>query len=225
MAKVVFDIETLGQDFELLDESSQEYFLRFADTEDKKQEAKESLSFYPLTAQIIAIGMLDVESERGFVYFQNGGQGPHQSSEGRVTFVSGSEPEILSSFWKQMKSYEQFITFNGRAFDCPFLLIRSAINRIRPTKNLMPYRYNLNPHIDLADQLSFYDAMRRKFSLDMWCKAFGIASPKEGGMTGLQVKDFYKQGRFLEIARYCLRDIQATKELYQYWEQYLKFSQ
>ena len=223
MAKVVFDIETVGQDFELLDESSQEYFFKFADTDEKKEEARNSLSFYPLTAQIIAIGMLEVETERGFVYFQNGNQPPQPSSEGGITFVSGTEPEILSSFWKQMKNYEQFITFNGRAFDCPFLLIRSAVNRIRPTKNLMPYRYSLNPHIDLADQLSFYDAMRRKFSLDMWCKTFGIESPKKGGMTGLQVKDFYKQGRFLDIARYCLGDVRATKELYQRWEGHLKF--
>ncbi len=33
MPKIVFDIETVGQDFELLDETSKEYFLKFAETE------------------------------------------------------------------------------------------------------------------------------------------------------------------------------------------------
>ena len=222
MAKVVFDIETAGQDFELLDESSQEYFLKFADTEEKQKEARNSLSFYPLTAQIITIAMVPVEGDQGFVYFQNDNQRPENFTEGPVTFVSGSEKEILTHFWNQMKTCEQFITFNGRTFDCPFLMIRSAIHNVRPTKNLMPYRYNPSVHVDLADQLSFYDAMKRKFSLHLWCKVFGIKSPKEEGMTGLQVKDFYQEGRYREIAHYCLRDVQATKELYQRWEQYLK---
>ena len=37
--KLIFDIETVGQDFELLDETSKEYFLKFAETEEKIQEA------------------------------------------------------------------------------------------------------------------------------------------------------------------------------------------
>jgi len=223
VAKIVFDIETAGQDFELLDEISKEYFLKFAETDQEKEDAKNSLSFFPLTAQIITIGMLEVESEKGFVYFQNGEQPAQRLTEGAVTFISGSEKEILHHFWNQLKNYTHFITFNGRTFDCPFVMLRSAIHGIRGNKNLMPYRYAISPHVDLADQLSFYDALKRKFSLHMWCNAFGIQSPKEEGMTGLQVKDFYKAGRYFEIARYCLGDIRATKKLFQYWDQYLKF--
>ena len=104
-------------------------------------------------------------------------------------------------------------------------MIRSAIHQIRASKNLSPYRYAHTTHIDLADQLSFYDALRRKFSLHMWCKAFGIESPKDQGMTGLQVKDYFKEGKYLDIARYCMGDIVATKKLYQYWEKYLKFQE
>ena len=35
---------------------------------------------------------------------------------------------------------------------------------------------------DLLDQLTFYGASRR-FSLDFYCRAFGIPSPKAGGVT------------------------------------------
>ncbi len=223
MPKIVFDIETVGQDFELLDETSKEYFLKFAETEEKKEEAKNSLSFFPVTAQIITIGMLEVETNKGFVYYQNAGGKAEKFTEGDVVFISGSEKEVLSNFWAQLKNYQQFITFNGRTFDCPFVMLRSAINSIRTTRNLMPYRYAHAEHVDLSDQLTFYDAMRRKFSLHMWCNAFNIKSPKEEGMTGLQVKDFYKAGRHQDIARYCARDIHATKELFKYWEKYLKF--
>jgi 3'-5' exonuclease len=37
------------------------------------------------------------------------------------------------------------------------------------------------------------------------------------------VKDFFKQGKYAEIARYCARDLYATKELYGYWEKFLKY--
>lgn len=222
MAKVVFDVETVGCDFETLDDTSKEYFLKFAKTPEDVEEAKNSLNFYPLTAEIVAIGMLEVETEQGIVYFQNGSQQKERFVEGTITYIAGQEKEMLHYFWTQLNRYDQFITFNGRAFDGPFLMIRSAMHGIRALKNLVPYRYATSAHIDLADQLSFYDAVRRKFGLHMWCQAFGIESPKEEGITGLQVKDFFKQGRCHEIARYCMRDIKATKELYSYWEKYLK---
>ena len=82
MPKIVFDVETVGADFETLDETAQEYFLKFADTPEKIQEAKDSLSFFPLTAQIVAIGMLEVETEKGLVYYQNGSGKPEKSKDG-----------------------------------------------------------------------------------------------------------------------------------------------
>ncbi len=223
MNKVIIDIETVGQDFELLDDIAKEYFLKFAETKEEIAEAKESLSFYPVTAQVVSIGMLEAETNKGFVYYQNADGKPEKFTEGEIVFLSGSEKEILSNFWSQLKNYQQFITFNGRCFDCPFLMIRSAINGIRPTRSLMPYRYGHGEHVDLSDQLTFYDAMRRKFSLHMWCCAFGIKSPKADGVTGHEVKNLFKDGRYRDIAKYCLGDIRATKELFKYWEKYIRF--
>ncbi|MDP8266068.1 MAG: ribonuclease H-like domain-containing protein [Candidatus Aceula meridiana] len=222
MSKIVFDIETVGVDFEDLDEGSQEYFLRFADTPQKQEDAKNSLSFYPVTAQVVTIGMLDVDTDKAFVFFQNNGK-QEKFTEGNATYVSGDEKEILINFWKLIGKADTFITFNGRMFDCPFIMLRSAINSVRATKDLMPYRYGKGPHVDLYDQLTFYGAATRKFSLDMWCKAFSIKSPKAEGITGLQVKGLFKEGKYADIAKYCARDLKATKQLYFYWESFLKF--
>lgn len=222
MAKVIFDIETVGRDFEALDASSQEYLLKYADTEEEAQTIKESLSFYPLTAQIVAIGMLNPDTDNGIVYFQDPLKNEERFKENNIEFIAGSEEDILKAFWQTIKSYEQFITFNGRSFDCPFIMVRSAILRVKPTKDLMPYRYDSKIHIDLLDLLTFHGAVRKKFNLHMWCKAFGIKSPKEEGVTGYDVKNLFKEGRFLDIAKYCLGDLRATKELYFYWDRYIK---
>ncbi|MEK7271880.1 MAG: 3'-5' exonuclease, partial [Nitrospirota bacterium] len=61
-----------------------------------------------------------------------------------------------------------------------------------------------------------------KFNLHMWCKAFGIKSPKEDGVTGLEVKNLFEEGKYIEIAKYCLGDLYATKELFGYWDKFIK---
>jgi DNA polymerase elongation subunit (family B) len=223
MSQIIFDIETVGKDFESLDKATQEYLLRYAETEDEKEEIKDRLSFYPLTAEVVAIGLLNPDTQKGLVFFQTTGEPLLPFEEDNIRYETGTEKEILEKFWDVIKDYNQFITFNGRGFDCPFILIRSAIHRIKPKKDLMPNRYN-DMHVDLLDHLTFYGATRRRFSLDMWCRAFGIKSPKEGGITGYEVKDLFRAGRYIDIARYCVGDLRATRELLSYWENYIRFS-
>ncbi|MCK5512657.1 MAG: 3'-5' exonuclease, partial [Thermodesulfovibrionia bacterium] len=111
---------------------------------------------------------------------------------------------------------------NGRGFDAPFLMLRSALLKISPTKELMPNRYSGTSHIDLLDHLTFFGSVRRKFSLHMWCKAFGIKSPKEEGVTGLEVNALFNKGKYFEIAQYCVGDLFATKELFEYWDKFVR---
>jgi len=223
MSRIIFDIETVGKDFESLDKATQEYLLRWAETEEDVKDVKESLSFYPLTGEIIAIGLLNPDTDKGAVYFQSPEAEFLPFEENGIRFETGTEKEILEKFWNTVKTYTQIITFNGRGFDCPFILIRSAVHKIKPSRDIMPNRYN-GPHIDLLDQLTFYGASRRRFSLDMWCKTFGIKSPKEGGITGYDIKALFADRRYIDIARYCMGDIKATKELLYCWENYIRFN-
>jgi hypothetical protein len=197
--KIIIDIETIGKDFESLDETSREYILKYAQSEEEVKAARECLGLSPLTGEIVAIGMLNPDTNKGVVYYQSPEMQQELVSEDGIDYTA------------------------GRGFDAPFLLLRSAVHRIHPTKEIMPNRYNLS-HCDLIDVLTFYGAVRRKFSLHIWCKAFGIKSPKEEGVTGYEVPDLFKQQQYLTIAKYCVGDLYATKELFEYWEKYVKYS-
>lgn len=224
MPKIIFDIETVGRDLTSFDKATQEYLLKYAKTDEEREEVKNSLSFYPLTAEVVCVAMQEVDSEKGFVTYLTPAKSPEKSKEKNAEFISvATEKQLLESFWLRIQKYDQFITFNGRAFDCPFLMIRSAFHALKPTRNLMPDRYRSAAHIDLMDKLSFLGAVRKRFSLHMWCSAFGIKSPKDEGVTGLDVKRLFGQGRYLDIARYCLGDVLATRELYRIWDKYINF--
>jgi hypothetical protein len=220
--RVVFDIETLAFPIESFDQKQQEYLLRFAKTEEEKVETLQKLNLTPFTAQIIAIGMLNPDSNQGKVLFQAPKREPTLSQDRHVEFVAGSEAEMLEEFWKTISHYSQFVTFNGRSFDCPFLMLRSAILSVKPSRNLLPYRYSAAEHCDLLEQLTFYGAFR-KFNLDFYCKSFGIKSPKSEGITGLELGPLFYEGRYQDIAEYCLGDVRSTAELFHRWQTYLAF--
>ncbi len=222
MAKIIIDIETIGYDFDSFDAKSQEYLLKYGETAEEKEEIKKKLALYPLTGEIVTIGMLNPETMKGYALFQNNGSKSEKFEEDGIIFESGDEKEILEKFWNFVGNYQQAVTFNGRGFDMPYLMLRSAIHKIQPSRNFMGYRYDFKAHCDLLEQLTFYGATR-KFNLDFYAKSFGIKSSKDEGVDGSMVGEMYKEGKFLDIARYCVRDLHTTKDLYEYWDKYLRF--
>jgi 3'-5' exonuclease len=221
MASVVFDIETVGVEWDSLDDSQKTYLQKNARTEEERQKLPEILSLWPFTGRVVVLAMLNPESGRGRVWYEKGdGRQEEVSPDGLFTFVGDTEPAFLAEFWSAIARFHRFVTFNGRGFDGPFLMLRSAALGIAVTKNLVGYRYALRPHTDLLEVLTFFGASR-KWNLDFACKAFGIESPKEHGLDGYSVGPFYKSGRLAEIAMYCRRDVEATARLYQKLEKTL----
>ena len=235
---LIFDIETVGADFNSLDETTRESLTRWIRREagdDREKynvllaDLKEGLGFSPLTGEIVAVGVLDTEKNKGVVYFQAPDSLIEEYRDANFTFKPKTEAEMLAAFWLGAKRYTEFVSFNGRSFDVPFLLLRSAAHKIKPTVDLMSNRYLGSQyyrakHIDLLDQLSFYGAVRRKGNLHLYCRALGIHSPKAGGITGDDVGRLFKEKQYKEIADYNSWDVVATAELYERWKEYIKVS-
>ncbi len=225
--KIVFDIETVGVSFDSLSESQQEYLLRYAEKEkdegikeQKIDDAIRYLSLYPYTASIAAIAMLNTETGNTLVLYEDSVSEESSFDDKKVKYKSMTENEILETFWNYVSKASTLISFNGKCFDIPFLMLRSAILKVKPTRNFLKSRYDSKEHIDLLDKFSFY-GLTRKFNLDFYCRAFGIESSKSKGLSGMDVKEFYNSGRKKEIAVYCADDVRATYELFKIWEEYL----
>lgn len=234
MAKLVFDIETSALPPEIHDDAQLEYLFREVEKlpdetarEAKRTEIRQMFNLWPFTAQVVCIAMLNAGSARGQVLFIAEDY-EEEVDSGAVEFVPcADETELLTAFWDVARHYDEIVTFNGRGFDVPFLYLRSALLNVPISrKNWLGYRYNVEPHCDLAEQFTFYgvsgrEGAARKFNLDFYCKAFGIESPKSHGVTGLDVNTLMAAGKYREIAEYCLRDVKATVLLYQVWHERL----
>lgn len=222
---LVIDIETIGVDWEDIDEDIQTYLLNRSRSPEDRKKVPGRLGLNPGTGRIVAIGMWRPDENKGGVLLEHTGHGPADGGEAPEGFgrwepfeedamvYRHNEAGILQEFWRYLKEgVGTIITFNGRSFDGPYLMIRSAILGVAPTRNLIPYRYSFEEHCDLAEVLSFFRASPL-YSLEFWCDRFGIPSPK-GDMDGSQVGEAYRQGGHDEIGRYCLQDVQATAALY-----------
>ncbi len=216
-SKIILDIETAGVDWDTLAEDTQNYLLKRAESEKDVQKTKSIIGLWAPLSKVVVIGLLNPASNKAMILSQGSpDETPAENQQGEisVSHFRGDEATILTRFWELIPSFNHYITFNGKGFDCPFLMLRSLILGITPTRNLDTRRYSVKPHCDLLEVLSFFGATR-KFTLQFWCQTLGIEDPKAKFGDGSHVQEAYKKGRIEDIIEYNLADLVATARLYQ----------
>ncbi|PIE23916.1 MAG: hypothetical protein CSA62_05860 [Planctomycetota bacterium] len=213
--RLVFDIETapiraVGE----LPEKLQQDVQRLA--EDRGWPTEKVLGLNPLFSRVVSIAIGDIDGSGGAVLFAPKDEHIERltkEGEGEQWLRVSSETEMLRSFWTLGCNCELLVSYNGRGFDLPFLRTRSAILGVPARRDFVsqpPYVHK--PHLDLYQIVT--GGMRGgPMNLDAACYAFGIESPKDA-MDGSQVGPAFHEGRYMDIARYNLADIDATRSLF-----------
>jgi len=122
------------------------------------------------------------------------------------------EKALLEAFWEVLSKYDHFVTFNGRPFDLPTMLLHGITHGIRPSVNIDKGRYNKGNHTDLRQILAGDD----KFApgkLDFFAKKF-LGDQKTEGIDGAMVQDYWDMGLHDDITVYCQRDCFLTHRLF-----------
>ena len=104
---------------------------------------------------------------------------------------------------------------NVKMFDLRFLLHRYIVHRIEPPL-VIEHAAHSKPWAeqDVYDTMTQWSGMGGKFiKLDKLCKALGVPSPKDG-IDGSMVWDAVKEGRILDVQKYCEKDVAATREVF-----------
>jgi predicted PolB exonuclease-like 3'-5' exonuclease len=125
------------------------------------------------------------------------------------------EKGMLQAFSSFVAKYgPDLVTYNGRGFDLPVLVLRSLRHGVPMSwyyQGRARHRYSEEGHLDLCDLLSDHGATR-SLSLDAAARVIGL--PGKVGVDGSQVEGLYKAGRLEEIKTYCLADVAQTALLF-----------
>ncbi|MGE3063390.1 MAG: ribonuclease H-like domain-containing protein [bacterium] len=223
MIEMCFDIETIGCNWEKLDEGTREY-LKNRSREDEK--AEDMLGLNAMTGEIAAISILNNEKREVETFYQSREENlfnvssDYKKDDYYYRFSVCTEKEIIKAFYDRIKNASKFITFNGLKFDCPFIALRASLLGIKPTRSINTNRFRRDEHIDLFDVLTFFGAIKG-VNLEMYCKTYGVVNPKEDGLSGKDVQKFFNEKKYREIAEYCSRDVFSTYKLYKKIKDYL----
>lgn len=149
----------------------------------------------------------------------------------RVSSMDGeSEKDLLKSFLSFIdKKNPKLVSFNGRGFDLPMLMVRAMKYNLTCTayfeienKELnkskwenYKTRYSDRFHIDLMDSISDFGAVRG-LKLDEICTMLGM--PGKYDVSGEQVMELYLKNDTEKIKEYCESDVLNTYWLYLKYE-------
>ncbi len=230
----VLDIETIPRDLRAEPRKIQEYVwervLRRGDAEGGEPRLDDFLA--AMEDEAFAAVRRDVERhmalrpEFGHVICIGMGHDGRGELETKALTARAVEDErrILKEFWEAVPSGGdwRFVTYNGLAFDLPYLIRRSIYVGVPPRAGAgLPLRpYAPDRHFDVMRVLSNWersDAVR----LDIVAELLGLRKWPPG-MEGSQVLGLWRAGRVDEIEAYCLGDVRLAYEIFLRVEPYFR---
>lgn len=140
------------------------------------------------------------------------------------------EKSLIKGFLEYLNKHQpKFVSFNGRGFDMPMLLLRAmkyklSANAYFEVENLQfnkskwenyRQRYSERFHTDLLDVLGNYGATRG-LKLDVLANLVGF--PGKFDVCGDMVLDLYYKKEYEKINTYCQSDVLNTYGLYLNYE-------
>lgn len=168
--------------------------------------------------QPIVIGCVLLEYEKGWSARRVGAiEAPAEAS------IEERERIVLEKFHETIGKLDEpeIVTWNGREFDLPVLMLRSLRLGLRAhwyyKRRDCRYRYSEEGHLDLQDAMSDYGSVRQRLGLDGMAKLIGLPG-KFGDIDGAGVADAFAAGRLADITTYCMLDAVQTAFLLLRWD-------
>lgn len=128
--------------------------------------------------------------------------------------AAGSELSILQALFDDVREKHKgmAVTVCGHniSWDIRYIWQRAVVNGIQPPANI---RWQGKPWDHTDTMLLWNPDTQRRISLDKLCKVLGVQTSK-GDLDGSKVWQAFKDGRIVDIAKYCSADVEATRACY-----------
>lgn len=160
---------------------------------EKAAEAMSKLSLSPLTGRIICVASkIDDATPR--------------------VIVGEDEKSIVAEALALMSKATRVVTFNGKSFDMPYIMIAGARHGLNiPARFLrLLAKYDTEHHVDVRNVLTNFNQFG-KGKLGQWATRFGIEPPYGDGS---KVESWYNNQMWDEISRHSMTNVEATYLIY-----------
>ena len=212
---LVFDIETVPAiEHEVAPASVAKAIARAAERNEGDQSKAMSLSPYFGKVVSLAFGEGEHEGDEDDRVHALVVPPPGREDDSFPPWIRAhGEADLLRAFWQLADRADLVVSFNGRGFDVPFLVMRSLILGVPARVDLLSSPFSLRPHLDLYRLVGHGRGGLGSSSLDVVCWALGVESPKDD-MDGSRVAPTYAQGDIERIASYNTADVRATRAVF-----------
>jgi DNA polymerase elongation subunit (family B) len=136
--------------------------------------------------------------------------------EREISFVGSDEINILNNIWAELKPMDYLIGHNLLGFDLPFLLARSTIRKVKPTRKFDFRKYSTSAIFDTMQVWANW-TMDQYPKLDLLAAVLGLEG-KSG--SGNQVAEWVHEEQWERIREYCMQDVRLTRDIYHRMRKY-----
>lgn len=126
-------------------------------------------------------------------------------------WAGAGEAELLTHFWKTVQPDDYLIGHNALGFDLPYIMARSVICKVKPSRRIDLRRYRTDFTFDTMQVWCGWDAGRYP-KLDTLAAIMGFEG-KSG--SGAQVAGWVEAGEWDKIREYCMDDVRITRRVYE----------
>lgn len=214
--KIVLDIETVSIDSEQLEDYKARFEPKPPEPEpgpEIEEGSKKRRSKTKKTVSSVVDRKRKLKSDRPGLHWLVGKLvcvGLKPIGKPAEMYCNEDEELVLTMLYEGLleKRPIDLITFNGKAFDIPFINMRGLVHGLDFTHMLPNDRYS-KMHLDLFETIG--GKWNSNARLSELCWMFGIDCI-EG--EGNQMQKLYDQGDLEGIVNHCRGDVEATEQLY-----------
>lgn len=158
--------------------------------------------------RIVCIG-LSITGRPGGVGFVGAAAAAAPPQE--LCWAGPDEAELLGHFWRTVMPDDLLIGHNLLGFDLPYIMARSVIAKVKPSRRIDLRRYRTDTIYDTMQVWCGWEAGKYP-KLDTLAAIMGFDG-KSG--SGAQVAGWAEAGEWEQIKSYCMDDVRITCAVYQ----------
>lgn len=182
----------------------------WAQKDSNKESVYRNRSLDPLWCQVIALSAA-YDDEQAIISSGNDEEKIFKEFDNWIARLA-EKPKTTKDLIRSSPETWTIVGFNIAEFDLPIIYLRAQKYKCKNIQKLLRDLSPFDKRVADVMRMALPTVKSAYVSMDNLCRFFGIEG--KGDMDGSMVYDYFLEGRIGEVAQYCIKDCETTRELY-----------